>query len=133
MKAIWMTIGAAAGWLFGAALPYLPILFVLILIDTVFGIANARKNGGITSNGFRKLPKKMLFYAGSIIAVNLVITTLQIVPAALVVLVFALIGCEALSILENARTSGYLPKAACKVLERITGAIKDERNSADTS
>lgn len=129
MKTIWMSVGGALGWAFGAALPYLTILFVLILIDTIFGMVNARNNGGINSEGFRRLPKKVLFYAGSIVAVNLVVGVLSLPGTFLIVLIYALIACEGLSILENARTSGYLPESASKILARITGAIKDDIDS----
>lgn len=128
IKSAWMSVIAGLGWLFGGSLAFLPILLILIVIDTIFGVLNARINGdGITSEGFRKVARKCTFYFGSLVAVNLAVTSLGIIPAATMITVYALIGAELLSILEHWRLSGMMPTKVEKLVKTITGAIKSHQ------
>jgi len=94
-------------------------IMVLILLDTMTGVAKAWQKGRISSGGFFRFVTKILVYI-ALLVTGILVDRVMPVPFASVIMTTFLAATEAISVMENLSYLGFpVPTALLKRLKSI--------------
>lgn len=117
IKAVVATCGLALSWVFEGESQVLISVYLLLIIDTITGLAYAGKTKQISSRGFYRVAIKCMVYFVMIVVSRIVDKHVPIAFAAPIMDSF-LVMTEALSILENLSKCGFpVPTKLVKLLQ----------------
>ena len=105
-KALIAGISIASEWMFGAHQEALIVVFVLVILDSITGLAKAIKAQDVRSCGFFRFASKLMIYLIMMGTAGLVDKVLPIKLGATIVYSFLAVT-EALSIMENISILGF--------------------------
>jgi len=126
LKIYWSTILGVLTYLTGCEEKIISALFILILIDTVFGLAVSIKKKKFSSwNGLSLALFKIFIYLGTIVAVNQA-EIMGMWEVAGNIILFLIASTELISILECSAILGF--KKAQLLIDKINDEIDEKLN-----